>query len=220
MSKIRLFLVDDHKMIRDAMIAYLSQYEGFEVVGEANHGEEALQQINANPEIDVLLTDIIMPQMDGIDLVKKIKDLGYDFKVIALTMLSETQHIKKMLNYGVNGYLLKSASQNEIIEAIKSVYSGQSSYSPQVTNTIMEHLRGGRTTRERTGIEVPLTKREKEVLKLVIEEYTNQEIADKLFISIRTVEAHKRNLLEKTGHKTMAGLAVWAVESRLLAEIA
>jgi DNA-binding NarL/FixJ family response regulator len=220
MNKIKLFLVDDHKMIRDAMIAYLSDHEEFEIVGQANHGEQAIQLIKENPDIDVLLTDIIMPQMDGLDLVKNLKQEGYDFKIVALTMLSETQHIKKMLNYGVNGYLLKSANQVEIIDAIKSVYQGNSYYSPQVTNTIMEHLRGDNTRNSRVGVDVPLTKREKEILKLIIEEHTNQEIADLLFISIRTVEAHKRNLIEKTGHKTMAGLAVWAVESRLFAEIA
>ncbi len=220
MNKIKLFLVDDHKMIRDAMIAYLSDQEEFEIVGQANHGEEALQMFKNNSDIDVLLTDIIMPQMDGLELVKSLKQEGYEFKVIALTMLSETQHIKKMLNYGVNGYLLKSAGQQEIIDAIKSVYQGSSYYSPQVTNTIMEHLRGDKSRNSRMGMDVPLTKREKEILKLIVEEHTNQEIADLLFISIRTVEAHKRNLLEKTGHKTMAGLAVWAVETRLFAEIA
>lgn len=219
MSKIRLFLVDDHKMIRDALEAYLSDDERFSVVGQANHGEEALQRIRENPDFDVLLTDIVMPQMDGIELVKNLKVEDFGFKIIALTMLSETQHIKKMLNHGVNGYVLKSASQMEIIQAILDVHAGKSYYSAEVTSTIMDHLRGGKSQSSKVSLDLPLTKREKEVLHLIVKEYSNQEIADELFISIRTVEAHKRNLLEKTGHKNMAGLAIWAVESRLFEDV-
>ncbi|HEY9117603.1 MAG TPA: response regulator transcription factor, partial [Roseivirga sp.] len=186
MSSIKIFLVDDHKMIRDALESYLQEDTRFEVVGQANHGEEALQRIKENPSFDVLLTDIIMPQMDGIELVKRLKQEAYGFKIIALTMLSETQHIKKMLNYGVNGYVLKTANQSEIIQAIMEVCQGNSYYSPQVTNTIMGHLRGDKSV-DKVSIEVPLTKREKEVLHLIVKEYSNQEIADELFISIRTV---------------------------------
>ena len=219
MSKIRLFLVDDHKMIRDALEAYISEDDRFEVVNHANHGEEALQRIKENPDFDILLTDIVMPQVDGIQLVKRLKEMTYQFKIIALTMLSETQHIKKMLNYGVNGYVLKTANQSEIIQAILDVHEGKSYYSPQVTNTIMDYLRGEKTSSQKVVVDVPLTRREKEVLHLIVKEYSNQEIADELFISIRTVEAHKRNLLEKTGHKNMAGLTICAVEKRLFSDI-
>lgn len=218
MSKIKLFLVDDHKMIRDAIINYLAGNERFEIVGQANHGAEALQKINSNGTIDVLVTDIVMPQMDGIELVKNLKDIGRDMKILVLSMLGETQHIKRMLNYGVNGYVLKSADQSEIIEAIIKVNNGESYYSSEVMSTIMENLRGGKPLHN-PGVEVPLTRREKEVLHLICKEYTNQEIADELFISIRTVEAHKRNLLEKTGHKNMAGLALWAAEKRFFDDI-
>ncbi|WP_420386135.1 response regulator [Roseivirga sp.] len=218
MSKIRLFLVDDHKMIRDALETYLADSEDFEVINQANHGEEALQKIRENPDFEVLLTDMVMPQMDGIELVKRLKQENYNFKVIVLTMMSEIQHIKKMLNYGVNGYVLKTASQAEIIQAIQKVNLGETYYSAQVTNAIMDHLRGDRSS-SKVSMEVPLTKREKEVLHLIVKEYSNKEIAEKLFISVRTVEAHKRNLLEKTGHKNMAGLAIWAVEQRLFNDV-
>lgn len=218
MSKIRLFLVDDHKMIRDALETYLADNEDFEVINQANHGEEALQKIRENSDFEVLLTDMVMPQMDGIELVKRLKQENYNFKVIVLTMMSEIQHIKKMLNYGVNGYVLKTASQAEIIQAIQKVNAGETYYSAQVTNAIMDHLRGDRSS-SKVSMEVPLTKREKEVLHLIVKEYSNKEIAEKLFISVRTVEAHKRNLLEKTGHKNMAGLAIWAVEQRLFSDV-
>ena len=218
MSKIRLFLVDDHKMIRDALSNYLDDDDRFEVVGQANHGEEALNTIKGNGTIDVLVTDIVMPQMDGVELVKNLKELGFEMKILVLSMLGESQHIKKMLNYGVNGYVLKSADQSEIIDAIVKVHNGQTYYSPQVMETIMDNLRGNKNIHS-NGVEVPLTRREKEVLHLICKEYSNQEIADELFISIRTVEAHKRNLLEKTGHKNMAGLALWAAEKRFFNDI-
>ena len=218
MNKIKLFLVDDHKMIRDAITNYLADDDRFEVVGQANHGEEALQKIKTNGTIDVLITDVLMPQMDGIELVKNLKEIGRDMKILVLSMMGENQHIKKMLNYGVNGYVLKSADQSEIIDAILKVHSGQTHYSPQVMETIMENLRGNKHSAG-TAVDVPLTRREKEVLHLVCKEYSNQEIADELFISIRTVEAHKRNLLEKTGHKNMAGLALWAADQRFFSDI-
>ncbi|MHA7101752.1 LuxR family two component transcriptional regulator [Roseivirga pacifica] len=219
MSEIKVFLVDDHKMIRDAIDSYLEDDGRFTVVGQANHGQEALNMIKAGADFDVLLTDIVMPSMDGIELVKQLKEEGLSVKIVALTMLSETQHIKKMLNYGVNGYVLKSASQEEIVKAILEVYEGRNYYSPEVTNTIMDHLRGGKQTKSAVSLDIPLTKREKEVLHLIIKEFSNGEIAEKLFISVRTVEAHKRNLLEKTGHKNMAGLAIWALEKRLFDDI-
>lgn len=218
MSKIKIFLVDDHKMIRDAIISYLEFDERFEIAGQANHGGEALKCINANGNIDVLITDIAMPQMDGIELVKNLKGLGSDLKILVLSMLGETQHIKKMLNYGVNGYVLKSADQSELIEAIIKVNNGETYYSGQVMGAIMDNLRGAKT-QYNSSVEVPLTPREKEVLHLVCKQYTNQEMADELFISIRTVEAHKRNLLEKTAHKNMAGLALWAAEKRFFEDI-
>lgn len=218
MSKIKLFLVDDHKMIRDAMINYLSYDDRFEIVGEANHGEEALQVIPTIDQVDVLVTDIVMPQMDGIELVKQLKAMDLDIRILVLSMLGETQHIKKMLNFGVNGYVLKSADQSEIIEAIIKVNDGETYYSARVMESIMENLRGNKSNYT-ASVEVPLTKREMEVLHLICKEYSNKEIADKLFISIRTVEAHKRNLLEKSGHKNMAGLALWAAEKMFFEDI-
>lgn len=220
MKKIKIFLVDDHKMIRDGIKFYLDDDERFEIIGEANNGQEALAKISANNKFDVLITDIVMPQMDGIELVKNIiGESSYDFKIIALTMLSETQHIKRMLNYGIQGYLLKSTSEEEIKKAIVEVAQGGTYYSQEVTTIIMNNLRGEKAKGSRMALEIPLTPREKEVLHLIVKEYSNQEIGDELFISVRTVDAHKRNLLEKTGAKNMAGLALYAIEKRLFDDI-
>jgi DNA-binding NarL/FixJ family response regulator len=158
--------------------------------------------------------------MDGIELVKNIiGGSSYDFKIIALTMLSETQHIKKMLNYGIQGYLLKTCGEEEIKKAIVEVAKGGTYYSQEVTTIIMNNLRGEKAKGSRMSLEIPLTPRETEVLHLIVREYSNQEIGDELFISVRTVDAHKRNLLEKTGAKNMAGLALYAIEKRLFDDI-
>ncbi|MFT6828349.1 MAG: DNA-binding NarL/FixJ family response regulator [Roseivirga sp.] len=220
MKRIKVFLVDDHKMIRDGVKFYLEDDESFEIVGEANNGLDALSKIGANNKFDVLITDVVMPQMDGIELVKNIiGGSSYDFKIIALTMLSETQHIKKMLNYGIQGYLLKTCGEEEIKKAIVEVAKGGTYYSQEVTTIIMNNLRGEKAKGSRMSLEIPLTPRETEVLHLIVREYSNQEIGDELFISVRTVDAHKRNLLEKTGAKNMAGLALYAIEKRLFDDI-
>jgi len=219
-AMIRIFLVDDHKMIRDGVKFYLEDDDRFEIVGEANNGVEALSMINNGPEFDVLVTDIVMPSMDGIELVKNlVQGNALSFKVLALTMLSETQHIKKMLNYGIQGYILKSSGEQEIKKAICEVASGNTYYSQEVTTIIMNNLRGDKSRNSRMAVDIPLTKREHEVLHLIVKEYSNQEIADSLFISVRTVDAHKRNLLEKTGAKNMAGLAVYALEKRIFDDV-
>ncbi|WP_323757170.1 response regulator transcription factor [Roseivirga sp.] len=220
MKTIRIFLVDDHKMIRDGLKFYLDEDERFEIIGEANNGQEALSMINKNSNFDVLVTDIVMPSMDGIELVKNLTQGGaIQFKILALTMLSETQHIKKILNYGIQGYILKSSGEEEIKRAITEVAAGNTYYSQEVTTIIMNNLRGNKSGGSRLAMEIPLTKREREVLHLIVKEYSNQEIADELFISVRTVDAHKRNLLEKTGAKNMAGLAIYALEKRLFDDL-
>lgn len=135
-------------------------------------------------------------------------------------MLNENHHIKKMVNAGASGYVLKNCDEEEIKKAIKTVMEDGTYYSPQVTETIMSSLGKKKTKSSSPYInEFPLTDREKEVLELIVKEYSNQEIADKLFISLRTVDAHKRNLLEKTGAKNTAGLVMFAINNQLFDDI-
>jgi len=154
--------------------------------------------------------------MDGIELTKEITSKYEDVKIIALTMMNDNLHIKKMMNAGASGYVLKNCSQAELKKAIETVTAGDTYYSPEVTETVMTALM---KKRSKTAVNMPLTEREKEVLILVVEENTNQEIADKLFISQRTVDAHKRNLLEKTGSKNIAGLVVYAINNNLMGDV-
>lgn len=217
MEPIRLFLVDDHKLIRDGIKAHFDEDDRFIIVGEASNGLEALEQLKTI-ETDVILMDINMDVMDGIECTTQVSQNFPDIKVLALTMLAENQHIKEMLKAGALGYMLKNATEQEIKQGISAVFKGSSFYSPEVTQTVMNSLSSPISTKKKKSRfepQIPLTKREKEVLLLIIKEYSNQEIADELFISKRTVDAHKRNLLEKTGSKNVAGLVMYALNNQI-----
>jgi len=216
MSAIQILIVDDHKMIRDVLKSYLEDTSKYEIVGEAAQGLEALNFLKAN-SVELVITDIDMPVMDGIELVENINKDFPDTKVISLTMMSDNNKIKQMLKAGVGGYLLKDAGESEIRKAIEMVMTGDNYYSAKVTNAIMLGL--SKKPKKRMAQEVELSEREKEVLYHILQQETNQEIADELFISLRTVDAHKRNLIEKTGSRNLAGLVVYAMERQLFDDI-
>ncbi len=210
----KIILVDDHKIIRDGLKMYFTGNEDYVVEAEAENGIQALE-ILEKQTFDLVITDISMPEMDGITLAQEIKEKYPDQKVMALTMMGENQHIKHMLAAGVNGYILKNSDKSEIMNAIKTILNGENYYSGSVTKIIIDGIAGKKKPTQRLTLETPLTTREKEVLKLIVKEYSNKEIADQLFISVRTVDAHKRNLLEKTGCKNIAGLVVYALEHNI-----
>ncbi|MEP0987614.1 response regulator transcription factor [Ekhidna sp.] len=209
-----LLLVDDHQIIRDGIRFYFEGDIEFEIKDEAENGLVALDLLREN-EYDIILTDINMPKMDGIEFIKSLRESYPDQKVLVLSMHNEAGYINKMIALGANGYVLKKSNKAELVEAIKKVLDGQDHYSDEVYKTIIGNI-AGRKPKERLTLEAELSDREKEVLVLITNEYSNQEIADKLFISIRTVETHKRNLLEKTGCKNVAGLVMYAVERNLV----
>jgi len=214
---IRILLTDDHSMIRQGLKSFLDK-DGFIVAGEAKNGLEAMEFIQDN-EIDVLVTDIMMPEMDGIELCKQVSETHPHIQVLALTMMNENYNIKKMLSAGAKGYILKDCTQDELRTAIQTVAASKTYYSQEVTDIIMEGLTAQPKAKKRLVAEIPLTKRETEILHLICKEKSNQEIADELFISNRTVEAHKRNLLEKTGCKNIAGLVLYSVERKLFDDL-
>jgi DNA-binding NarL/FixJ family response regulator len=166
------------------------------------------------------MMDISMPVMDGIECTQHITDDYPDIKVLALSMMNDGQFIKKMLSAGAMGYILKNSGEAEIKKALRAVSEGETYFSAEVNETVMQNmLKGGVKRNHKLVVDLPLTSRETEVLRLILKEYSNQEIADELFISPRTVDAHKRNLLEKTGSKNTAGLVLYAVEKNLFEDL-
>lgn len=209
-----ILLVDDHQIIRDGIRFYFEDDQEFTIKDEAENGLQALDLLRENT-YDIVLTDINMPEMDGVELMKNIKENYSSQKVLVLSMYNEAGFINKMIALGANGYILKKSNKSELVEAIRKVLDGQDHYAEEVYKTIISGI-AGRQPKKRLSLETELSNREKEVLVLIANEYSNQEIADKLFISIRTVETHKRNLLEKTGCKNVAGLVMYAVERNLV----
>jgi len=181
----KILLVDDHKIIRNVLSKFLSDKLSAEVV-EANNGIEGFN-IFKDGDFKLVIADINMPVRNGIDMVKDIRGVDNEVNIIALSMLDDTVSIKKMLKAGANAYVLKEGSTEELLKAIEKVEVGEKYYSPAVTETIMSSLMDSRKAYKQAD----LTKRELEILELIFKEKTNQEIADQLFISLRTVETHK-----------------------------
>jgi len=213
---INVLLVDDHRLIRDGIRFYLEAEENISIAGEAANGKQGLIFLENNPgKVDLVMTDISMPEMNGVDFAKEISEKYPEIKILALTMIKDSQYVKQMLQAGASGYLLKNAREKEIKEAVVKIMEGETYYTQEATQAIMDYY----SNKKKSEDLVAISPREKEVLRLVIDEFSNQEIADKLFISVRTVEAHKRNLLEKTGSKNIAGLVKYALNNFLFEDL-
>lgn len=211
----RVLLADDHKLIRDAIQSHLSKCDDIEVIGQAADGNEVLSILRGGTEIDVLLLDINMDGMDGMECAQIMHEEFPKVRVIILSMYDNSLYIKNMIKNGVAGYLLKHADEREIINAIRTVHEGNTYYDHAVVDTVMKSF-SDLNKRTPEPSDVNLTPREEEILDLIIQELSNQEIADKLFISTRTVDAHKRNLLEKTNSKNLVGLIKFAYANNMV----
>lgn len=210
----KVLLVDDHEMIREALSSFLEEYDYLEVTAHASNGREALYLLENN-QYDLIITDINMPEIDGIDFISKVKTLNPDQKILVLTMMNNVIKVKKLIGMGINGFLLKNSPKNDLLEAVDKVMNGDEYYSKDVTDILISNLSNKKPNKQLTYDE-PLSEREKEILRLIASDFTNQEIADKLFISARTVETHKGNLLQKTGCKSVAGLVMYGIEKGVI----
>ncbi|MDN5210909.1 response regulator transcription factor [Fulvivirgaceae bacterium BMA12] len=218
MQAIRILLADDHKIIRDGIKALLKGAEGIEIVGDVEDGQQAIN-ILEKEKIDLVLMDISMPVLNGIDATKYIRRNFPDVRVMALSMHDDDAHIINMLKAGAVGYVFKNTGKVNLVEAIKTVSSGESFFAKEASQKIMEYFMQNKDLSKKSGTTpdtMRLTEREKEVLKLIAEEYTNQEIAEKLFLSHRTIDTHRRNLLQKLSVKNTAGLVKYAIKCGLL----
>lgn len=211
---IRIMIADDHRVFRDGIISILENIDDMKVVAEAKDGREVLDHI-AEAAPDVLLLDISMGEVNGIETASILHQNYPAVKILALSMHHESSYIVRMLEAGAAGFLLKDSGSRELVNAIRTVAEGDTYYSKQVSAAIVEHLTN-RTKGKEKKVDIPLTRREQEVLRLISEEYSNAEIADQLFISIRTVDTHRRNLLEKLGAKNTAGLVKSAIKMGII----
>ena len=211
---IEIMIADDHRVFREGIVSILENTGAIKVIAQAQDGKQVMEQLHqVQPKL--ILMDISMGEAGGIETTKLVRENYPDIKVLVLSMHSESSYIVKMLEAGASGYLLKDAGSAELINAIKAVAEGHTYFSSQVSATLVDQLvKGKKPTERKAG--VTLTKREIEVLRLIAEEYSNPEIAEKLFISIRTVDTHRRNLLEKLDVKNTAGLVKYAIKQGLV----
>lgn len=211
MEKIRIIIADDHQLFRNGLKILLNAFPEFEVAGEASNGEEFLK-ILVNTKAEIALMDINMPEMDGIDATRKGLKLCPEINIIALSMYGEEEYYYKMVDAGAKGFLLKDSDISEVKEAILTVRKGGNYFSQELLYHVIQKIKH----RENESKSANLSKRETEILFKICEGLSNQEIADNLFISKRTVDKHRANLLGKTNSKNTASLILFAIRNKLI----
>jgi DNA-binding NarL/FixJ family response regulator len=210
-------IADDEALFRRGMRLILQDYDDLRIVLEAENGEDLLSKIRASDELpDVLLLDLKMPGMSGIEAAEVIRREFPSILIVVVSSHVSKAFILNMIEMGAAAYLGKNAHPDEVVETIRMVRARGFYYNAAVMETIRENIMGKNPVKPQRGFQVELTSREKEVLQLICEECTTQEIADRLFISSRTVEGHRNNLLSKLGCRNTAGLVVYAVQSGLV----
>jgi len=208
----RIAITDDHEMVLKGIETMLLDTEEINVVGTYKDANDTLKNIIKDAP-DVLLLDINLPDINGIDLCKQLLKNNPDLKIIALTNFDETSFVKRILTNGAQGYLLKNTDKNELLEAIKTVFSGEQYLQRDIQKKLLFQAVGKTTN---STLLIKLTRREKEVLQAISEELTTKEISEKLFISPKTVETHRMNLMSKLGAKNSVGIIKIAIEKQLL----
>lgn len=215
MTMIKLGIIDDHKIFRNGLKATLEDCENFDLILEASNGKELIGLL-ATKSPDVLLMDIKMPEMDGIQTTTYVHEHFKHIKILALSMFNEDKYIVDMMKAGASGYLLKNAEPEEIIEAISTVYNKGFYFNEHLSITLIKQLVVNDHADNTLHNKADLNEREVEVLKLVCQEYSNQEIADKIFLSVRTVEGYRARLFEKTCSKNLVGLVIYAIKREII----
>lgn len=216
---ITLILAEDHPIVRNGIKMLLDTQENMRVIGEADNGLQVLDLIEKGIIPDIILSDITMPEMGGIELLQAVSDRYPSIKVIMLSMLNSTQNVAQAFTQGAQGYLVKNVSYDELLFAIQHVHRGRRYLSEELSMLLLEKLYKQSDLNEQSEKviqEVDLSERELEILQLIGDGYTNMEIADKLFLSKRTVEGHRQNLIDKTGTRNSPALVKFAIMNGLI----
>ena len=214
-EKVRIVIAEDHTILREGLRSLLSSNVNFEVVGEAGDGREAIRQVK-KLKPDLILSDLSMPRMNGMEAIKEIKRESPATKVLVLTVHRAEEYILATFRAGADGYILKDSTHSELLMAVKKVLSGTHYISPEISEKVIEgYIEGKKSLKSRTSWET-LTQREREILKLIAEGYRNKEIAGDLCISVKTVEKHRANLMEKLDLHSIQALTTFAIEKGLV----
>ncbi|MET3028600.1 response regulator transcription factor [Flavobacterium sp. UW10123] len=212
MNKIKLLIADDHTMFLQGIISLLEQEPNIAVIGKAVNGLEALEIVEKGI-VDFIILDISMPKMDGIELSKILKKQFPNIKILIVSTHSNVMIVSRLIRIGVNGYLLKNAEKEDLLKAINTIALGENYFAEELEE---KHLINSTKIEKQVSNLTELSSREKEILVLIAQEYNTAEIAEKTFISLNTVNTHRRNLLSKLNAKNTAGLVKYAVENGLV----
>ncbi|NVN94851.1 MAG: response regulator transcription factor [Bacteroidetes bacterium] len=217
MSGIKIMLIDDHQIVRDGIKVLLESLENVEVIGEASNVAELLEKLK-DVQPDIIVTDISMPDISGIELTKIInEDKKYaNIKILILSMYTNEDFVFNAIKAGAKGYLPKNTTRKELFEAVNTIYNGDEYFSESISNIILKSYIKKVKSDENGEKKEALSIREIEILKLFAEGMANQEIADKLFISIRTVESHKNHIMQKLALKTTVDLLKFAIKNKIV----
>lgn len=212
---IRVFITDDHEIYLEGLSLLLGKQEGIEVIGTATSGKELLEQVR-DLKADILLLDVYLPDLGEEEIVQQIRAVRPDLRIIYLTLLRGTRYVHKLSKYNIQGYVLKNASLEELLQAMRAVVDGGTFFSKDIHIGDRDEDFRNTITIEDKQIDEILSRRELEVLRLICKEYSNAEIADKLFLSVSTVETHRKNLIAKLGVNNTVGLVKFALRNNLI----
>ncbi len=207
---INILIADDHQLLIDGIKVTLRDIADFAIVAEALNGYQVIEILESGIEVDVILMDINMPKLDGLECTKMVIKKFPDIKIIALSQYDEKRFVKRMVKNGAFGYLLKDSDKDTLEKAIRQVRSGEKYFCDRLNLRLVEQELKMEDTK---SLFPKLTAREIEILNLICKEFSTQEIANKLFLSFHTIESHRANLMQKAGVKNTAGLVRWAVEN-------
>lgn len=212
-QEIKIITVDDHEIFRKGLNMILNQLPNVRVIGDANNGLNFLELLRNSVPPDLILTDIRMPEMDGIEATKKALQINPRLKIVAISMFGEESYLEKMIAAGAKGFLLKNIEKSELQKAIELIHGGKQYFSPELlpyfTNKFL-------ASSNKDSNDIAFTRREFDILKLISKGLTSKEIGEKLFISKRTVEGHKAKMIDKTGSKNIVDLIVYAIKKDLV----
>lgn len=211
-ENLTIVLADDHKLFREGLKVLLQQFSFIKKIVEVENGQEFVDLVKEKKSFDIVFMDIEMPIMDGITATKEGLKHNPNLKIIALSMYGEEDYYTQMINAGAKGFMLKNSGIDDVEKAIKTIINGHNYFSPEILESLIKSF-GKQEEKEKTS---RLTEREEEVLFLICKGFSNQEIADKLYLSKRTVDKHRENLLSKTQAKNTAGLVIYAVKNNIV----
>ena len=213
MAQTKILLADDHPLFLQGLVSLLTREKEFTIAGEVSNGNQVIEFLTCHP-VDVCILDVNMPGCDGIEAVKIIRSTGFQTKLIMLTTYNDIELIRPLAKEGISGYVLKNSTGDELVSAIRQVIAGGMWFSPEVKQAMADDF--VKQEKKKAEKEIVLTPREIDIVRLLAKELTNEKIAEQLFISYRTVETHRKNIMQKTGARNLAGLINFAHSNGLL----